>query len=244
MRRPPDHYGGTRIAAAPGTHAAIAAMAAKYVSPEASVLDLGAYKGALIARLRDQGFTSLAAADLENHLVIDGVDHVACDFNQPFARKFGGAQFDCIVTSEVIEHLDDVRAFLGECSALLRDGGTLVLSTPNIGFFEGRVKFFLTGELWGFGAKNYRSQRHISAISLEQMPLVLGEAGFETREVFTTASFATTLRKLLTMPIWLPMRLLLGPHVLGETTVCVGRKSADARSDYLSGALWGSAVGA
>ncbi len=96
-----------------------------------------------------------------------------------------------------------------------------MLSTPNIGFFEGRIRFMPTGELWGFGVKNYRSQRHISAISAGQLPLMLEECGFACEMVETTASFATPLRRLLTAPLWLPMRALFGPRTLGETLVCL-----------------------
>lgn len=45
----------------------------------------------------------------------------------PFAsRSFGG-----IITLETLEHIDDDRTYLAELSRVLRDDGTMVLSTPN-----------------------------------------------------------------------------------------------------------------
>jgi hypothetical protein len=141
---------------------------------------------------------------------------------------------------EIIEHLDNPRHFLNSCWELLSDHGIVIISTPNIAFFEGRIKFLLTGELWGFGRANYLSQRHISAISREQFPLMFSECGFEMLESSTVGSFATPLRKLLLSPIWLAMRALFGSSVLGESRICVARRVATKESDASSSALWGS----
>lgn len=41
------------------------------------------------------------------------------------------AIFDAVLCLEVIEHVPDVRAFLGQCAALVRPGGLMVVSTIN-----------------------------------------------------------------------------------------------------------------
>jgi SAM-dependent methyltransferase len=234
------HYGEHGIAAAPGTHEAVLASVLRHCSKGARILDLASYTGAMLARLRDQGFSNLAAADLTNHLSASAeFSFTQCDFNNDFAAHFAEAQFDCIIASEIIEHLDDPRHFLTECRKLLATDGTIIVSTPNIAFFEGRIKFALTGELWGFGHKNYVGQRHISAISREQFPLMFDECGFRQLESITAGSFATGLRKTLTAPIWVPMRFVLGSSVLGETLICVAMKADFASDAHSSAALWG-----
>jgi SAM-dependent methyltransferase len=238
LKKPNEHYKGIPIAAAVGTHAAVANMVSKYCQRHDSILELGAYTGAMIERLHDMGYDKIVAADLDNHLLTTGVPHVQCDFNTDFASKFGEQRFDCIIASEVIEHLNDPRAFLRQCSSLLFKGGTIIITTPNIGFFEGRIKFFLRGELWGFGSKNYLLLRHISPISIEQFPLILPEAGFSTLEIFTAASCATRLRKIITSLIWVPMRLMFGPFVLGETLICVGQNATEPTGSSQGADLW------
>lgn len=223
LRLPLEYYGNHRIAAAPGTHRKIVELVAGHVDRASRILDLGAFSGALVARLRASGYTHISAADLANHLTEEVSDFTACDFNEEFSASIPARGFDCVIACEVIEHLDDPRAFLRECRKLLKEGGHLVVSTPNIAFFEGRIKFALTGDLWGFGAKNYRNQRHISPIQAGQLSMMLSECGFECVQVTTGGSFATTLRKVLTAPIWVPMRLALGPSVLGETLLFVAR---------------------
>ena len=42
-----------------------------------------------------------------------------------------GEKFDAVVCLEVVEHVPDVRAFLGSCASLLSDNGVMVLSTLN-----------------------------------------------------------------------------------------------------------------
>ncbi|MXO88438.1 class I SAM-dependent methyltransferase [Alteraurantiacibacter aestuarii] len=207
----------------------------QHVPLDAKILDLGAYTGALISRLRANGYTRLLAADLANHLTEKVDDHWACDFNEDFSEAISERNFDAIVACEVIEHLDDPRAFLKQCRKLLKDGGHVVISTPNIAFFEGRIKFALTGNLWGFGERNYRSQRHISPIQEGQLPLMTAECGFDCIETTTAGSFATPMRRMLTAPIWLPMRAAFGPRTLGESLFCVARASASADETGSSG---------
>jgi SAM-dependent methyltransferase len=239
LRKPHERYKGHVIAAAPGTHGAVCDAVVRHRTAGHAVLDLGAYTGALIERLRDAGFVNATAADLDNHLTKSDITHIKCNFNHKFSQAFNGVKYDCIVACEVIEHLDDPRAFLRECGQLLNDTGIIVVSTPNIRFFEGRIKFLLRGELWGFGAKNYLVQRHISPISIEQFPLLFKEAGFEMLELSTAASFASNLRVLVTSPIWVPMRMALGPTVLGESVIAVARKTAGITGNFQSEDLWG-----
>lgn len=221
LRRPIETYGPHPVAAAPGTHARIAELVSRHVDIAGRILDLGAYSGALIARLRDAGYTRLSGADLSRHIAEEVDAFWECDFNGAFAEQIAGPPFACITACEVIEHLDNPRGFLRQCHQLLAPGGALVISTPNIQFFEARIKFALTGELWGFSQHSYRSQRHISPILASHVPMMLRECGFECREISTGASFASPLRRLLTFPIWGPMRLLMGPMVMGETLFVV-----------------------
>jgi len=42
-----------------------------------------------------------------------------------------GAQFDAVIGLEVVEHVPDVRAFIGVCAQVVRPGGMMLLSTIN-----------------------------------------------------------------------------------------------------------------
>jgi SAM-dependent methyltransferase len=53
--------------------------------------------------------------------------------------------FDLVVLTEVIEHLENHRAALGEVARVLRPGGHLILTTPNIMRLDSRLGFMLSG---------------------------------------------------------------------------------------------------
>ena len=239
LRRSGEIYAGKFVAAAPGTHAAAVAALERHCSKDTAILDFGCHTGALIERLRNAEFRDLTGTDLKAHFQgAPAFPFVAADLNGEFLKQFSKNDYAALMVSEVIEHLDNPRHFLRTARQLLRPNGLLVVTTPNVAFFEGRLKFLLHGELWGFGANNYMGQRHISPITREQVPIMLRECGFELVEMFTAGSFATTLRRLLTAPLWVPMRIALGSSVLGESLLFVARRRDFLDSSTSSEALW------
>ncbi len=225
MRKPLEAYKGLLCGCAPGTHAALVAMIGRRVTQRAGVLDIGAHAGALLHRLRDAGFTDLTGADLDTtRFALPDAAFLRLELNQPFSRQFD-RQFRLITCTDVIEHLDSPRNFLVEARALLHDDGYLALSFPNVAFWEGRCKFLLKGELWGFGARNYRVQRHISPMTAELTHMLAREVGYEVVEAGTGGSFATAARSLATFPIWGPLRVFGGPTTLGESSLFLLKKA-------------------
>ena len=226
MRRPMEAYQGLHCGCAPGTHAALVAMIARHVRAREGVLDIGAHAGALLGRLGDAGFSDLTGTDLDTtRFALPGARFLPMELNRAFSADFD-RRFHLITCTDVLEHLDSPRAFLAEARALLEDGGHLGLSVPNVAFWEGRCKFLLKGELWGFGERNYRLQRHISPTTVEMMTTMAREVGYEVVEVGTGGSFATPLRRALTLPVWGPLRLVGGPSTLGESLLLLLRKAA------------------
>jgi SAM-dependent methyltransferase len=221
-----ESYKGLHAGLAPGTHAALTQMITQHVPLGSGIADFGAHSGALLTRLQDVGYTDLTGFDLdETRFDVPGADFMKVDLNEDFARKID-KKFHLITTTDVIEHLDNPRHFLTEARKLLNDDGWIAISFPNVCFWEGRVKFLLKGELWGFGEHNYLDQRHISPMTFDQTLLMLQEIGFKVLSFGSSGSFATPLRWIITAPIWLPLRLIGGPKTFGESAIFVAQKSA------------------
>lgn len=115
------------------------------------VLDLGAGRGHLARRvagwLADQGGDvdrQFVAADIEaSAFEASEVPFQRIDFNRPL--PFDDGAFDLLYSIEVTEHLHRPYDFIAECMRLLRPGGWLVVSTPNLLNLQSRLRFFFTG---------------------------------------------------------------------------------------------------
>jgi hypothetical protein len=224
FKRPKETYRGMINWCTPGLHAAVVKAVESCTEHRSGLIDLGAGQGALLARFAGAGFSDLHAADLGGDaLSLPGVAHTRIDLNGAFARSFS-RKFKIVVSTEVVEHVDSPLNFIKQARELLDEDGLLVVSTPNIGFWEGRLKFLLTGTIWGFSEKHYRGMRHISPLSIVQLRLMMQEIGLNVISVSSVGSFATPARWALLLPIWAPMRLFFGPFTLGEVIMVVARK--------------------
>lgn len=104
------------------------------------VLDLGCSSGALGAGLRERG-AEVAGVELDpvhareagarlDRVVVGDVEAVLADAAGSLGR------FDCVVAADVLEHLRDPWTALRRAVELLEPGGTVVVSLPNVRFFE------------------------------------------------------------------------------------------------------------
>ncbi len=84
---------------------------------------------------------------------------------------FPEGYFDAIVMWDVIEHLWDPKAALAHMSRLLRPGGRLCLSTPNLGSVAAR----LLGKRWAF----MTPPEHLCFFDLNTMQRLLADNGLE-----------------------------------------------------------------
>jgi len=73
-----------------------------------------------------------------------GLRGVQADASAPL--PFRDASFDTLVSMEGIEHFENQACFLRECARVLKPGGRLILSTPNVMHLSSRVAGFLTGQ--------------------------------------------------------------------------------------------------
>jgi SAM-dependent methyltransferase len=107
-------------------------------SPGQHVLDLGCGTGRLAADLAQAGFR-VTGIDVEERAVAIGqrilarrglqVDLYAGDVHDQ-AHPVVAQQYDVIVCTEVLEHVDAWRELLARADALLRPGGILLISVP------------------------------------------------------------------------------------------------------------------
>jgi 2-polyprenyl-3-methyl-5-hydroxy-6-metoxy-1,4-benzoquinol methylase len=95
--------------------------------------------------------------------------------------------FDAVFSTEGIEHLENHFSFLREVCRILKPGGLLVLTTPNITALRSRVRFFGSG-FFGRDARplNEASRHplhHIGLATFPELRYELHMSGFQLIEV-------------------------------------------------------------
>lgn len=223
-RKRAESYRGLKMACAPGVHEAGMQLLRSNSNPGTSAIDLGACTGAFLARLREYGYDDLHGVEYDGaRIELADVATHSIDLNTDFSDQLP-QDFDLVVCTEVIEHLDSTRHCLQHIHALLKPDGLLLLSLPNIEHWKGRIKFLMSGAHWGFGESHYRNMRHISPVTDCQMKLVLSEIGFELVDEATSGSFCGPTQTAALLPIWGPLRVLFGPRTLGDSAIYLARK--------------------
>ncbi len=109
------------------------------------VFDLAAGSGYTSRRLQEMGFDVTAYDIFTDQFVPRDIPIKKADLNAGLSEPHACA--DAILALEVIEHLENPRAFLREAARVLKVGGGLVLSTPNIVTLGSKLRFAMSEEL-------------------------------------------------------------------------------------------------
>jgi SAM-dependent methyltransferase len=145
------------------------------------VLDIGCATGALLLRLRERGWRvkgveiSPSAGYAREQRGLD-VRTLPLEENH-----FPPDSFDLILSSHLIEHLNEPGAFVREVYRILRTGGRFLVTTPNIAGFQARL----------FGGR-WRSAifDHLYLFSVRTLKALLSGTGFAVEGVYTWGGLA------------------------------------------------------
>lgn len=142
------------------------------------ILDLPCASGGFARQLASEGALCLAA-----DLVPAMTYRPAVVINMNRVLPFDDGVFDVITCLEGIEHMHDPFLLVGEFHRVLRPGGRLVLSTPNIHNLRSRVKFLLRGTLFWFDPREVTGVGHVTVLPYFILRHILASSGFEQVQV-------------------------------------------------------------
>jgi ubiquinone/menaquinone biosynthesis C-methylase UbiE len=108
-----------------------------------TLLDVPSGPGYFAQVAAQNGFTATAAEIDPSLHVLPGVQYVKADMGDKL--PFGDGSFDYLVSIEGIEHTENPFRFLRECTRVLKRGGKLYLTTPNVSSLQNRLLFLITG---------------------------------------------------------------------------------------------------
>lgn len=170
QKRPDEEW------AFPGLHRKVLQLLDAF--PRGLVFDGAAGNGILSRELIGMGFRVISTdLEVKNNLR-EGLRFFSSDLNRDFAFK--SKLFDYCVCLETIEHLENPWHFVRELSRILKPGGRLILSTPNIDYLTCKICFLLKGSFYPFfGEWQYTVIGHITPLSKYYLKRILERYGFE-----------------------------------------------------------------
>lgn len=157
----------------------------------ARVLDLPCGTGALTHRLLAEG-REVVSADIDpGEFVVPGRSCVKADLNARL--PFDDESFDAVACVEGVEHIENPHLLAREANRILRPGGRLYITTPNVLSIRSRLSYLLRGYPDQFhymvevdpATGEERPIAHINPIGFLELRYTLSRCGFRVDRVAT-----------------------------------------------------------
>ena len=149
------------------------------------VLDLGCGGGHNGAMLKKAGAREVVGVELDPGAAREArkrLDRVVeCDLGRLDPAELGDQPFDAILASDVLEHLTDAEEVLARAVTLLRPGGAVVLSLPNVSNVYVFSQLLL--KTWPRRSSGIFDRTHVRWFARRDMVRLLQDAGLEVLRV-------------------------------------------------------------
>jgi len=139
------------------------------------LLDFGAGLGDLLKEIeQDFEFKELDGVDIMPRPsdISDQIQWHEQDLNDEFDIE---VNFDIVISTEVIEHLENPRAVFRNISRLLAPGGTAIITTPNQNSIRSIMALAFGGHFAAFLGESYPA--HITALTNTDLQRIALETG-------------------------------------------------------------------
>jgi SAM-dependent methyltransferase len=172
-------------------------------------LDLSCGDGESARLLAKLGYSVVATDYSAPPLLSPGIDRVTgVDLNRYL--PFRADAFDAVDIVEVIESIENQPQLIWEIARVLRPGGALLISTPNILNAFSRICFLFTGFLWGRVRPVHCTSKpgrapNIYLMHFYEIYYLLFHHGFEITELRRTRIKIAS--RLFVFPLWPLMRI-------------------------------------
>lgn len=174
----------------------------KTINAKISVLDAGAGHGAFTKKLYEAGYEVSACDIFPEYYYYDKVPVKQADLTKHI--PFENNSFDAIISLEVMEHVQDHSTFFSEAARVLKPGGKLFVSTPNILSLKSRLRFLFSGYFYSFTSLDHNRHdglQHVASLTLDQYNRLALIAGFKEADYFFDKKQDTSLLMLWLWPL-------------------------------------------
>jgi SAM-dependent methyltransferase len=162
--------------------------------PKGTVLDVPSGQGALSRSLEAVGFKVFSGdIEIKNILYRNGR---CVRLNLNHFLPFKNMRFDYVVCTEGIEHIENPHHLIREFGRLVRKGGYLIITTPNVMTIKSRLRFLFYSYLDFFryfgplpaGARytiKEHEHQHLNPVLFTELKFIFKKYGFAIERVET-----------------------------------------------------------
>lgn len=154
-----------------------------------TVLDVGCGDGSLLYQFRHR-YALLVGLEISPARLSQARRNLASENFRPILasaeemREIASESIDRIISADAIEHIPDVYAATSEMYRVMKEGGTLVMNTPNVAYIKRRA-LLLCGRFpstsqpnEGLGSDILFDGGHLHYFTFRSLELLLRKAGF------------------------------------------------------------------
>jgi 2-polyprenyl-3-methyl-5-hydroxy-6-metoxy-1,4-benzoquinol methylase len=207
------------------------------------VLDVGCGRGVLDEEIAARGNRVVGIDNIPPSQVSKALDrYIVTDLQKdgldPDSEQLAGRQFDKILLLDVIEHLPDPAAILRACQKLLRPGGQLIVSVPNVANISVRLMLLLGR--FDYMERGILDRTHLRFFTRRTIRSLLQAEGFSVvrhrmtvipLEVIVSLSLRNPIMKLMHGTLIVLTRLL--PGLLGYQSFIAAVRQRPSRAKEL-----------
>ena len=153
------------------------------VGSDQRVLDVGCSSGYLAAPLVERGNTivGLELDPAAAHEAEAFCERVLVGDVETMELPLEAASFDVVLCGDVVEHLRNPTAALARLRPLLRPGGRVVLSTPNVANWA--IRLSLLGGRWRYTDRGILDRTHTQLFTRRTLAEMLERAGYHVERI-------------------------------------------------------------
>ncbi len=216
--RPADYYTGVR-------HDVVAMI------PEGvnAILEVGCAAGGTGRLLKSRGFARIIGIELNSYYASLACEHysqiIVGDVEEADLHEIEDSSLDCILYPDVLEHLRDPWATLRRHSRVLRPGGYVIASIPNVRYYKA-VRDLLWHGQWEYKDAGIFDKGHLRFFTLKSIHTLFADSGLKVLK-WKQRSRGSHLLKLLNKALL----NRLSPFLVKQYLV-LGQKSAPRHSPF------------
>jgi 2-polyprenyl-3-methyl-5-hydroxy-6-metoxy-1,4-benzoquinol methylase len=183
------------------------------------LVDVGCGSGRLWSFVGDRVDRYLGVDVVRYDGLPEGIEFIPFDLDSGKVSLSEGIA-DIVCAVEVIEHLENPRAFVRELVRLVKPGGFVIVTTPNQLSLLSKLTFILKNQFNAFQEAPGLYPAHITALLEIDLIRIFTESGLTNIQI----NYSNVGRIPFTPWHW-PKRLGLGDRSFSDNLFCIGKKS-------------------